>query len=159
MSRFRTLKPGFFENEILSSLPHRTRLLFAGIWTIADKEGRLEDRPHKIAATLFPYEGISSKDAEAMIESLADKEFLTRYENGGRWIQVNNWKKHQHPHSTERTSVIPPPPNVGPNVNPRKDNVESPRKGLGSREKATDTKGTTKGMAELLADGLGKELA
>jgi hypothetical protein len=140
MSRFRTLKPGFFENEVLSSLPHRTRLLFAGMWTLADRDGRLEDRPHKIAASLFMYEGVTSAEAEEMISSLAETAFITRYSENGRWIQVNNWKKHQHPHNTERASVIPPPPNGESTVNPPKHNGESPRKGVGIRDKGVREK-------------------
>ena len=44
MARARLLKPGFFTNEDLCELPAFGRLLFAGLWTIADREGRLEDR-------------------------------------------------------------------------------------------------------------------
>ena len=43
--RTRLLKPGFFMNEELARLPVRARLLFAGLWCLADREGRLEDRP------------------------------------------------------------------------------------------------------------------
>ena len=38
------------------------RLLFVGLWTIADRNGRLEDRPKRIRAELFPYDEI---DADA----------------------------------------------------------------------------------------------
>ena len=56
MARARLLKPGFFRNEMLAELPHATRLLFAGLWLISDREGRLEDRPKRIGADIFPYE-------------------------------------------------------------------------------------------------------
>jgi hypothetical protein len=48
MPRTRQIKPGFFKNDELAELPIEARLLFAGLWTIADREGRLEDRPKKI---------------------------------------------------------------------------------------------------------------
>jgi len=45
MARTRSIKPAFFANEHLAELSAGTRLLFIGLWTIADKNGKLEDRP------------------------------------------------------------------------------------------------------------------
>jgi len=42
--RSRNIKPGFFKNEIIAEMPTETRLLFIGLWLLADREGRLEDR-------------------------------------------------------------------------------------------------------------------
>ena len=58
MPRIRYLKPCFFKDEDIASLPHQTRLLYQGLWVLADKEGRLEDRPKRIKAEIFPYEEI-----------------------------------------------------------------------------------------------------
>ena len=44
MARARNIKPGFFKNELLVGLPYEYRLLFIGLWTIADRDGRFEDR-------------------------------------------------------------------------------------------------------------------
>ena len=48
MARARNIKPGFFLNEELGVLPPLVRILFAGLWCIADRDGRLEDRPKRI---------------------------------------------------------------------------------------------------------------
>jgi hypothetical protein len=48
MARSRNIKPGFFTNDELAECHPLGRLLFAGLWTIADKEGRLDDRPKKL---------------------------------------------------------------------------------------------------------------
>ena len=48
MARARSLKPGFFRNADLVELPMEARLMFAGLWVLADREGRLEDRPKQI---------------------------------------------------------------------------------------------------------------
>ena len=48
MARSRNIKPGFFKNEDLLDLPYEYRLLFVGLWTLADREGYLEDRPKRI---------------------------------------------------------------------------------------------------------------
>ena len=48
MARARNIKPGFFKNEDLAECSPWARLCFAGLWTLADREGRLEDRANVI---------------------------------------------------------------------------------------------------------------
>ena len=55
MARAKNIKPGFFTNEQLAECSFAARLLFVGLWTLADREGRLEDRPRRIRAQVFPY--------------------------------------------------------------------------------------------------------
>lgn len=105
MARARNIKPGFFVNEDLTELDAWTRLLFIGLWTLADKAGRLEDRPKKIKIGVFP---VDSVDVEEMLQGLARFGFINRYEvNGSKYIQIVNWDRHQNPHHTEKESVIP----------------------------------------------------
>ena len=107
--RARTIKPGFVSNEDLCSLPFETRLLFAGLWLIADRSGRLQDRPAKIRAEIFPYD--ASVDVDAMLETLDSKGLIFRYIlNESSYIQIPKWHQHQHPHPKEPDSVIPPIP-------------------------------------------------
>jgi len=111
MARARNIKPGFFRNEILAELPPLTRLLFAGLWTIADKAGRLEDRPKRIKADVLPYD---DGDVDAMLNQLSDAGFIARYGTGdARYIEVSNFGKHQNPHVKEQESTIPIPPVSG----------------------------------------------
>ena len=107
MARARNIKPGFFTNDRLAECDPLARILFAGLWCIADRAGRLEDRPKRIKAELLPYD---SCDADALIEQLAEGGFLERYEaDGNRFIQVLNFAKHQNPHVKEAPSAIPAP--------------------------------------------------
>jgi hypothetical protein len=107
MARARSLKPGFHKNADLIALPPLTRILFAGLWTIADREGRLEDRPKQIKIEVLPGD---SCNVERMLAQLHDAGFITRYEVGGRnYIAIPTWKKHQNPHKDERPSIIPAP--------------------------------------------------
>jgi len=107
--RARTIKPGFFSNESLCSLPHVVRLLFVGLWCRADRSGRLEDRPTRLRAELFPYE--PDLDLDPMLELLQLQELIWRYKiNGSSYIQVVQFLKHQRPHPHEVDSVIPPIP-------------------------------------------------
>ncbi len=107
MARSRQIKPGFFKNEHLVALPFSTRLLFAGLWTLADKAGRLEDRPLKIKMELFPADAI---DIDAALNELANapEPFIVRYESQGvRIIQVVKWEENQKPHHQEAESNLP----------------------------------------------------
>lgn len=105
--RARNLKPAFFKNEALADCSPLARLLFAGLWCLADREGRLEDRPKRIRAELMPYDDGS---VDAMLQELHEAGFILRYEvNGGRFIQVVNFTKHQNPHCKEQASTIPAP--------------------------------------------------
>ena len=107
MARSRNIKPGFFMNEILAEIEPLGRLLFAGLWTIADRAGRLEDRPKKIKAEVLPYDDC---DIEKLLNDLHSYGFIFRYQvNGVRYIQIINFKKHQNPHKNEAPSSIPEP--------------------------------------------------
>lgn len=109
MARSRNIKPGFFTNDVLGELPPLTRLLFAGLWTICDRDGRIEDRPKKIRAELLPYDDC---DPEEMLQALENKGFILRYQAGEiRAIQVLAWEKHQNPHVKEAASTIQAPDN------------------------------------------------
>lgn len=110
MARMRAIKPGFFTNDLLAEIEPLGRLLFAGLWTLADRRGRLEDRPRKIKAEVVPYDDC---DADALLDALAVRGFIVRYvADGTRLIQVCNWEKHQQPHVNERESDSPAPVGV-----------------------------------------------
>ncbi len=105
--RARNLKPGFFKNEELAGLPALTRILFAGLWCMADRAGRLEDRPARIKAEVLPYDQC---DVDAMINDLQNvkEPFVKRYEaNGKRYLQVVSAPLHFNPHPNEKPSEIP----------------------------------------------------
>ena len=107
MSRARNIKPGFFKNETLAECHPLARILFQGLWCEADREGRLEDRPRRLKAEYLPYD---DADADELLESLASRGFILRYEvRGSRYIQVLAFAKHQNPHIKESASTIPAP--------------------------------------------------
>ena len=96
MARSRNIKPGFFVNEDLVELPFATRLLFAGLWTLADREGRLDDRPKRIKMAIFPADDV---DVDASLDELATSGLIVRYAvDGNGYIQICNFAKNQNPH-------------------------------------------------------------
>ena len=122
MKRTRQINPGFFTNDELADITPLGRLLFAGLWVIADREGRLEDRPKKIKAEILPYDNC---DVDDLLNQLQTAGFIKRYkvdipriDQGNTMdtpkadvgiIQVVNFTKYQHPHRNESASTLPPP--------------------------------------------------
>jgi hypothetical protein len=105
--RVRLLHPTFFTNEELVRLPPLYRLLFAGLWTLADRQGRLEDRPARIKLQLFP---LDDMDVDAGLTALEAAKLISRYgKNGHKCIHVINFTAHQRPHPREAESTLPPP--------------------------------------------------
>lgn len=105
MPRIRSLKYEYFINEDLARISCEARLLGLGLTTLADREGRLEDRPQRIKALLFPYHDV---DVDKLLNELQDAGFMERYviENKG-YLRIVNFLKHQKPHPKEAPSSIP----------------------------------------------------
>lgn len=105
MARARNIKPGLFSNELLVELPAFDRLAFIGLWCLADREGRLEDRVKRIKIELFPCDDY---DVEAGLVRLAAAGFISRYQVAGHSvIEIVNFQKHQSPHGSEKDSTLP----------------------------------------------------
>lgn len=100
MARARNIKPSFFQNDALGELPAMARLLFIGMWTIADFKGCLEYRPKRMKAQLLPYDDC---DVEELTNNLDKSRFISIYSvQGQRYIKITNFEKHQNPHKNER---------------------------------------------------------
>ena len=115
MARARNIKPGLFKNEILGVADPIYTLLFEGLWVLADREGRIEDRPLRIKAEIFPYrEGLN---IDEMLNWLQTNGFIRRYvARGKKCIVVCEFVKHQNPHKNESDSELPAPEGEGSNA-------------------------------------------
>ena len=108
MARARNIKPGFFKNELLGEISPASRIFFVGLWCLADREGRFEDRPRRLWGEVMPYDPY---EGDAAMDQLEARGFVIRYEvDGVRYGQIVNFLKHQAPHHKERPSVIPAQP-------------------------------------------------
>lgn len=141
MPRIRTVKPSFFKNEHLADLPIPVRLLFIGLWTLADKEGRLEDRPKRIKAEVFPYDNL---DIDPLVSRLQSAGFIIRYGVGDlKVIQVVNFSKHQRITGSEAESVSEFPPPSDGNILETFGNTEETTRTTGRERKGKERKGET----------------
>ena len=133
MPRIRSIKPEFFLHEDLTDLSPLTRILFVGLWCLADKEGRLNDRPRTIKAQALPFDEV---DVDKALWDLVGIDCITRYcYQDANFIQINNWEKHQRPHHTERQSDLPPMDNGEVTVRYRKGKERKGRERKGKEGK------------------------
>ena len=105
MARTRDIKPSFFKNEHLAECDPLARLLFVGLWTIADRDGRIECRPLRIKAELFPYDSV---DIVALLEQLRSRGFIRAYDvDGVRYIDIPGFSENQRVHPKEQSEGRP----------------------------------------------------
>jgi hypothetical protein len=100
MARARNIKPAFFSNDLLAEIDPVGRLLFIGLWTIADFKGDIEWREKRIKAQVLPYDNCDVKDIAINLDKLGFIRFYS--DNGTTYINIINFTKHQNPHKNER---------------------------------------------------------
>lgn len=106
--RARDIKPGFYKSDQLAECSMTARLLFPGLWMLADREGRLENRPRKIKAEIFPFDDV---DVAPLLVELENAGLIRTYEaNGTALIWIPQFKRHQSPHKNEKSSELPAHP-------------------------------------------------
>ncbi len=106
--RARNIKPGFYKNEDLAACSVYARLLAPGLWMMADREGRMEYRPLRIKAEIFPYDSV---EVHVLLEELEGAGHIqTFYHGDKRFVQICKFSDHQRPHQNEAQSTIPAPP-------------------------------------------------
>lgn len=132
MARIRSIKPAFFVDEDIMAIGPVARLMFIGMWCLADAAGRLEDKPLSIKLHTIPADGV---DPNMILAELAAKRLIYRYEDrktGKRYIAIPGFLKHQRPHKDERI-FYPDPADCAPLATrdtPPAGATESPEKNL-----------------------------
>lgn len=105
------LSPEFFTDEKVVLVSFPARLLFAGMWCCADREGRLGDSPVRLKMQIFPSDQV---DIDPLLEELITAGLIHRYVvDGQRVLGIPGFLKHQNPHHREKPSVLPPRPSLG----------------------------------------------
>ncbi len=112
MARIRSIKPAFFRHRELflleqsSGLP--VRVGFAGLWTVADREGRFRWKPVELKLDCLPYDDVDFAEVLAALESA---DFVQKYTiDGKEYGVVPSWIDHQVISTREAQSVLPQPP-------------------------------------------------
>jgi hypothetical protein len=113
--RARGIKPGFWKNEYLAECSAYARLLYIGLWSMCDWEGRTEFRLKRIKAELFPYN--DDIDLEECFLELRRHGFVVLYDDA-KHIYVPNFTRHQNPHKNERETPSKYPEPTETNICP-----------------------------------------
>ena len=116
--RIRSIVPGFFTSESMGDVTRDCRLLFVGLWAMADKNGCLAKKLKKIKAEVFPYDDdVTSEVLQKWLQSLSESgsiEFYIEEPSGQECIYIPNFTKHQKLTTWERRDsvcLVNPPAN------------------------------------------------
>lgn len=111
MARIRTVKPELFRHERLYEAEKHyglpLRLVFIGLFTVCDREGRFKWRPRELKLDILPYDEM---DFSAALNALLETGFIKAYEvNEIVYGFIPSWNKHQVINNRERQSDLPEP--------------------------------------------------
>lgn len=107
--RIRTLKPECWQDEKIGRLTRDARLLFVGLITLADDEGRFRALPSIILGHVFPYDEDAPKRLTRWMDELRREELIVNYEHAGTtYGALPRFARHQRI-NRPRKSLIPTP--------------------------------------------------
>ena len=112
MPRIRTVKPEFFRHEALQDIEIANpgaypMMVFAGLWVVADREGRFEWRPRRIKLDVLPFLEFDMEETLSLLEEIG---LVIRYVHEGNvYGAIVSWERHQVVGRDEPPSEIPAP--------------------------------------------------
>lgn len=97
MARKRMISPEMWQSEDFSKLSILARLVFIGLFSNADDEGKGRAKPVYLKSILFPYdEKIRVTDIDKTLDEIGSKMSITFFkDNDNEYYVLNNWKKWQ----------------------------------------------------------------
>lgn len=97
MARKRMIDPNIWQSEDFSKLSTLAKLVFIGLFSLADDEGRGRCNPVYLKSTLFPYEeGIRSADIDKTLSEISSNMSVIFYSyNGSNYYSLYNWNTWQ----------------------------------------------------------------
>jgi hypothetical protein len=81
--RIRTLKPETWQDEKIGRVSRDARLLFVGLITLADDDGRFRSLPTQVLGHIFPYDADAPKKLERWMRELTDEGLVVIYTREG----------------------------------------------------------------------------
>ena len=114
--RIRTIKPEMWADEKVGQLSRDARLLFIGLITMADDEGRLRGMPAAILGHVFPYDTDALRKLEGWLSELVASGLVVSYQHGGiTYFYLPGFTRHQVINKRKDSALpAPPPPFVDP---------------------------------------------
>ena len=111
MGRRRFVAPEIWEDDAVAKMSRDERLLFVGMITIADDEGRLVASPAHLLGSIYPHDtDITPQRVRSWRDAVCEKNpNALLYESGGReYVAFSRWSEWNRPnHPT--ASKLPKP--------------------------------------------------
>lgn len=110
MPRQRMVKPDFFESGSLAQCTIEARLVFIGLWVMADDKGHMKFEEKKLMKQLFPYDDLDPRRLMVWLAELEDVGCIKTYEtHGDLCICVPNFRVYQTVKNPSKSTVPEPP--------------------------------------------------
>jgi hypothetical protein len=109
--RIRSIKPEFFRDEKINSLPHPARYLMVGLISMSDDRGRIQLSVPAIHGHVFPLEGdVSDRDVRAWMDGVVGQGLVLAYEVATwRYLWLPNFWRHQWLNRPSESAYPPHP--------------------------------------------------
>lgn len=104
--RIRSVKPEIWADEKIGQASRDARLLFVGLITMADDDGRFRTLPSVVCGHVYPYDQDAFRKFPKWLDELRRLGLVQLY--GEHFGYLPTWESHQkisHP----RPSILPPP--------------------------------------------------
>lgn len=112
--RIRTIKPEMWQDEKVGGLSVGARLLFVGLISMADDEGRFRALPAAIVGHCFPYDDDAARKLDRWLAEIESTGMLVRYEVDGKpYAAIKGWSRHQKVNRPSPSDLPPPPSRNG----------------------------------------------
>lgn len=96
MARRRMIAPEIWADGKFGRLDPFAQIVFVGLISNADDDGRGQGSASFLFSRLFPYASRNTKKMERALETIAAKGLIHRYEHGDeQYYCLPNWRKHQ----------------------------------------------------------------
>lgn len=146
MARIRTIKPEIWLSPQIMNLSLGARILFIGLITQADDQGRGIADPRRLKAAVLPADDVTASHVDEWLRELAAQRLAVLYESTahGRLYSLPSWFQHQSINKP-KPSAYPPPPGVVPDADGSDTGGQQDESGTspgGSEGKGTEGNGT-----------------
>jgi hypothetical protein len=113
MPRIRTIKPEFWDDEKLATIPRDARLTFIGMWNHSDDYGVVKGHSSWLKNKIFPYDDIKLSIFEGWLKTLVGIHSVFPFsENGEKYYYIKNFQTHQFINRPSKTRNPEPPTNI-----------------------------------------------
>lgn len=97
MARIRSIKPEFWDDEHIASLPMECRLFYIGCWTFADDQGVFNANPSFLKSRIFPYDDdLKVSEVKAWLKKLEEVQMIIPFAHKrDRYYLIRSFSEHQ----------------------------------------------------------------